>query len=215
MFGCIGRLVVLGVLLVAGAVAYLTRASWEPTVRARLGLKPAVVAAAPAWEPVTPEGALRVRTALDGFRRPTGPAFMNVHAGDLVAFAFDSMMRGWRSDAGRAHAEALAGENVVSIRGTVAVKDLGGVSGPLAGVLDGDQPIEVRGRFEVAAGGGTHFRVERIALKSLVLPSAAIGAVVRRLAPAADGAAIPLALPRDVADIRVTAGRITLYKAAR
>ena len=215
MFGCIGRLVVLGVLLVAGAVAYLTRASWEPTVRARLGLKPAVVAAAPAWEPVTPEGALRVRTALDGFRRPTGPAFMNVHAGDLVAFAFDSMMRGWRSDAGRAHAEALAGENVVSIRGTVAVKDLGGVSGPLAGVLDGDQPIEVRGRFEVAAGGGTHFRVERIALKSVVLPSAAIGAVVRRLAPAADGAAIPLALPRDVADIRVTAGRITLYKAAR
>ena len=140
---------------------------------------------------------------------------MNVHAGDLVAFAFDSMMRGWRSDAGRAHAEALAGENVVSIRGTVAVKDLGGVSGPLAGVLDGDQPIEVRGRFEVAAGGGTHFRVERIALKSVVLPSAAIGAVVRRLAPAADGAAIPLALPRDVADIRVTAGRITLYKAAR
>ena len=215
MFGCIGRLVVLGVLLVAGAVAYLTRASWEPTVRARLGLKPAAIAAAPAWEPVTPEGALRVRTALDGFRRPTGPAFMNVHAGDLVAFAFDSMMRGWRSDAGRAHAEALAGENVVSIRGTVAVKDLGGVSGPLAGVLDGDQPIEVRGRFEVAAGGGTHFRVERIALKSLVLPSAAIGAVVRRLAPAADGAAIPLALPRDVADIRVTAGRITLYKAAR
>ena len=101
------------------------------------------------------------------------------------------------------------------IRGTVAVKDLGGASGPLAGVLDGDQPIEVRGRFEVAAGGGTSFRVERIALKSLVLPSGAIGAVVRRLAPKADGAAIPLALPREVADIRVTAGRITLYKAAR
>ena len=62
---------------------------------------------------------------------------------------------------------------------------------------------------------GTSFRVERIALKSLVLPSGAIGAVVRRLAPKADGAAIPLALPREVADIRVTAGRITLYKAAR
>ena len=46
MFGCIGRLVVLGVLLVAGAVAYFTRSSWEPTVRARLGHKPAAVAAA-------------------------------------------------------------------------------------------------------------------------------------------------------------------------
>lgn len=215
MFGCIGRLVVLGFLLIVGAVAYLTRASWEPAVRAKLGLKPAAVAAAPAWEPITPEGALRVRTALDGFRRPSGPAFVNVHAGDLVAFALDSVMHAWRGDAGRAHAEALAGENVVSIRGTIAVKDLGGATGPLAGVLEGDQPIEVRGRFEVAPGGGTQFRVERIALKSLVLPSGAIGAVVRRLAPKADGAAIPVALPREVADIRVTAGRITLYKAAR
>ncbi len=48
MFGCIGRIVVLAVLIVVGAVGYVTRGYWEPKVRARLGWKPAVVAAAPA-----------------------------------------------------------------------------------------------------------------------------------------------------------------------
>jgi len=222
MFGCIGRIIVLAVLIVVGAVGYVTRGYWEPKVRAKLGWKPAVVAAAPAWEVITPAGAERARTAIATLKKPTGPSFLNVKVGDLVAFALDSALHGWGPAApGKAGAEALAGENTVSIRGTIHTKDLGGAAalGPLAGVLEGDQPIEVRGRLEIAGNGRAQLRVERIALKNLVLPSAAIGVIVQRFAPrkdkTMDAASIVLTLPREIADIRVTPGRVTLYKAAK
>lgn len=222
MFGCIGRLVVLAVLIVVGGIAFLTRSVWEPGVRAKLGLRTAVTASAAVWEPITAAGAERARTAIAGMNRPTGPAFQNVKAGDLMAYALDSILRGRGSATpGVTGAEALATENAVSIRGTIHMKDLGGTTalGPLAGVLEGDQPIEVRGRLEVTGHGHAQFHIERIALKALVLPSAAIGAVVQRLAPrtdkSMDAAAIAIALPPGIADIRVTRGRVTLYKAPK
>jgi len=223
MFGCIGRaVVVVALLIVVGATAYVTRAWWEPPLRERLGVRPPVTATAPAWEPVTAAGAVRVRDALAALRRPTGPAFVNVSAGDLVAFALDSALRSTgTSDSPARGTTALAGENTISIRTTVRMKDLGGAAslGPLAGVLDGDQPIELRGHLDVPARGRAQFRVERIAVGHLVLPSAAIGTIVQRLAPRRDkafeGTAIAIALPAEVADIRVTPGRVTLYKAVR
>ena len=39
MFGCIGRIVAVALGLVVGAAAYLTRGSWEPMLREKLGLQ--------------------------------------------------------------------------------------------------------------------------------------------------------------------------------
>jgi hypothetical protein len=232
MFGCIGRLVVLCVLLIAGIVAYATRGSWEPKLRAKLGAKPAATAAAPKWEPVTREGATTFRTQLDQLKRPSGPVFLNVRAADLVAFAVEPLYRNLSAQPGAtaqkgtpespvAGPEALAGENVISIRGNVKMADLGGAAalGPLASMLDGTQRIEVRGRLEVTSPGKGRYVVDRIAIGNLVLPGAAIGRVVERIAPRTDktipSEAIPLTIPGEVADIRITAGRVTLYKAVK
>lgn len=222
MFGCIGRVVVLLLLVVAGAAAYATRGRWEPRLREKLGVRPAATAAVPAWEPVTAAGALRVRTAMTEMRRPTGPAFINVNVGDLVAFAIDSAFSGRAS--GRSEtkaAEALAGENTISIRTTVNMKDIGrgGALGPLGSLLEGDQRVEVRGRLELTGAGKGQLRVERVALGNLVVPSGAIGPLMQRLAPrkgsSGTGAVIAFSLPPEIADIRVAPGRVTLYKAAR
>lgn len=215
MFGCIGRVVVLVAIVAACAIGYLTRGYWEPPLRAKLGLKPAATAAS-AWEPITHEGAERVRGSLAGFSKPAGPSFVNVKAGDFVAFALDTALRGW--SAGAKAPEAMAMENLIAVRGTVRLKDLGAAAGPMKGLLEGDQEIEVRGRPEVASGGASVFHVERISAGKLVLPSAAIGAILSRLAPshaAGDKQSLPLALPREVADIRVTKGRVTLYKGGK
>ena len=231
MFGCIGKIVVAALLIIVGAVGYVTRDWWEPRLRERVGAKPAAVASAPTWETVTREGAGRARAAVESFRRATGPVFVNVQAGDLVAYALEPVSRGLSAGAATGGksgttvesvgAEALAGENVISVRGNVRMSDLGGAAalGPLAGVLEGTQRIEVRGRPEVTSPGSARFRVERIAIGNLVLPSAAIGRVVQRIAPRADPSApaeaIALTLPSVVADIRVTGGRVTLYKAVK
>lgn len=222
MFGCIGRIAVLIVFVVLGSAAYATRGTWEPKVRATLGIRPAHVVAAPTWEPVTAAGATRARDAIAGLKRPTGPAFVNVKSGDLVAFALDTLLHGWGpATKGVTGTEALAGENQVSVRGTIHMKELGGAAalGPLAGMLEGDQPIEVRGRLEMVGPGRGQFKIERVALKDFVLPSAAIGPIVQRLLPRGnkelERGVLSFALPPEVADIRVTKGRITLYKAVR
>lgn len=222
MFGCIGKIVVLAVLIILGAVAYVTRSAWEPRLREKMGWTPKAAAVAPTWEPLTVAGATRARTAIESFRRAAGPVFVNTSAADLASLALEPVMRGL-SAAGdsTSRPEALAGENVISIRGNIRMADLGGAAalGPLAGVLKGTQRIEVRGRPVVLSPGTARFIVERIALGNLVLPSAAIGRVIQRLAPRADASApaeaIALAVPREVADIRVTGGRVTLYKAVR
>ena len=214
MFGCIGRLVVAGLLVACGVAAWLTRDRWEPPLRAKLGLPPAAAPKAPAWEPVTVEGAARARAAIAGMRSPSGPSFTNVKAGDFVAYALDGALRGW--SAGAKPPEALAMENEIAVRGTVHLKDLGADAGPLKGLLEGDQAIEVRGRPEVDSTHHAVFHVERISAGKLVVPPQAIGAILSRLAPSrevkGDARALPLALPAEVADIRVTRGRVTLYK---
>ena len=144
MFGCIGRIVVVAVLIIVGAVAYVTRGTWEPKVRAKLGIRTANTAAAPKWEPITPAGAERARAAFASMQRPAGPVFVNVKIGDLLAFVLDSTVRRWGpATPGAPGAEALAGENTVSVRGTIHMKDLGGAAsvGPLAGILDGDRSL--------------------------------------------------------------------------
>jgi hypothetical protein len=222
MFGCIGKVVVLVLFVVAGAAAYVTRDRWEPRVRERLGLPRATkTTTAPTWEPVTVEGAERARAAIATLKKPTGPAFLNVKAADLVAFALDSMLRRIGQGAkDRIGTEALAGDNLISIRGKINVKELGGASslGPLGGMLEGDQPVEIRGRLEVTGAGKAQLRVERVTVNSLVLPSPVVNMLVERINPKnakAGAGLIPFALPPEIADIRVSPGRVTLYKAVK
>lgn len=220
MFGCIGRIVVIVVLLALGAVGYATRDRWGPALEARVGMRPRPPAFAE-WQPITPEGAVRLRAAVDSLRRPTGPAYLNVRAGDLVAYAIEPVVRRLAADTGKAAPTALAGENILLIRGTVRMSDLGGAAalGPLAGVLEGAQAVELRGRIDVAAPGHATFQVTRVAIGSLVLPAAAIGRVVQQLAPRRDASqpedVLPFAIAPEIADIRITHGHVTLYKAAK
>jgi hypothetical protein len=221
MFGCIGRLVVLGVLLVAGAAAWLTRDRWQPALAARMGWRRP--APALAWEPITPQGAARVRAALDTLARPTGAGFINVAPADLAAFALEPVLeklaRAARDSASGPSARADSG--TVAVRGSIRMADLGGAAalGPLGGVLEGTQRIEVRGRIEVPQAGHAYFLVTRIVIGQLTLPAAAVPRVVDLLVPRRGkdlpSGAVAVPLPPQVADVRVIRGRVTLYKGPR
>lgn len=219
MFGCLGRLVVLCVLLVLGAVAYATRDRWSPQLMTRMSGRRV---AAASWQPVTPEGAARVRASLDTLRRPTGAAFVNVTPADLAAYALEPVLSrlvpaGKDVDGPAARADV----GLLLVRGSIRMADLGGATalGPLAGVLDGTQRIEVRGSLEVPDPGRGFFIVTRVSIGDLVLPTAAIGRIVQQIAPRRDKAqaetAVALVIPSVVADVRMRPGRATLYKAAK
>ena len=65
---------------------------WLLRDRIFAGLKPAPEAATAAWEPLTPEGAARMRAALVTLEKPRGPAFATVRAGDLASYVLQQLV---------------------------------------------------------------------------------------------------------------------------
>ena len=217
MFGCIGRLGCLLVLLVAGAVAWFTHDEWYPRLHARIGGAPVVAESSAKWEPLTPEGSARARLAVGELSKRNGPVYVNVAAGDIAAYALDAALRDISHDA--SGAEALARDERLSVRAMVNVAELGDAKslGPVASLLGGKQRVTVRGQLEILSPGHAQFRVDQIEIRNLQLPKAIIERLVGRLRVkerdstiAAD--AIPVRVPRELGDIRVAKGHVVLYK---
>jgi hypothetical protein len=218
MFGCLGRLGCLLVLAVAAAIGWFTHDSWYRKLRARLGVAPAAVKTTSAkWEPLTAEGSARARLAVGRLASKNGPVYVDVAAGDLAAYALDPALRELSHDT--VGAEALARDDRLYVRAMVNVADLADATalGPLGTMISGKQEVTVRGRLEVVSPGHAQFLVDQILLKDLPLPSALIEKIVSRIRPrdrtaATPKNAIPVNVPRELADVRVAKGHVVLYK---
>jgi hypothetical protein len=216
MFGCLGRIGCFLMLALLGAVGWFTHDSWYPRLRARFGVSTPSTSASK-WEPLTPEGSARARLAVGRLSKRDGPVYVDVAAGDLAAYALDPALRELSRES--TGAAALARDDHLYLRATVNVADLADARslGPLSSMIGGRQEITVRGRLEVASPGHALFRVDEIALKELKLPAALIEKIVSRLQPQdrdtlTPADAIPLRVPRELADFRVAKGHVVLYK---
>jgi len=224
MFGCIWRLGCLLVLAAAAAVGWFTRDSWYPKLRHRLHLAP-IAATTPAvnvaptakWEPLTADGAARVRAAVATLASRSGPVYVNVAAGDFAAYAIGPAIRELTHDS--TGAEALAHDERIYVKAMVNVADIADATalGPLGTMLSGKQEVTVRGKLEVISQGRAEFVVDQIGFKELQLPSALIEKIVSRIRMKERTAgtprnAIPVSIPRELADMRVSKGHVILYK---
>jgi hypothetical protein len=218
MFGCmkkIGCLVLLVVL--AAAAAWLTRDRWYHRGRAGADgpLSTTVV-----WEPLTSEGAERARTAVASLAQRSGPSFANTRPGDLAAYVFMGISKQLPPSAQDVRAAAI--DDRLYVKALVKLSDFGGakVLGPLAGLLSERDTVQFGGNFEVVRPGLAQFRVREIRLRQLALPT---GAIPRLLAQIRRGArppgiaddALPLEVPTYIGDVRVSQGKVTLYKGAQ
>lgn len=218
MFGCLGRLGCLLVLAVAAAIGWFTRDSWYPKLRARIVAAPPVpVAAAAKWEPLTADGSARARLAVGKLSSKDGPVYVDVAAGDLAAYALEPALRLLSHDS--SGAEALARDDRLYVRAMVNIADLVDAKslGPLSSMIGGRQEVTVRGQLVVVSPGHAQFLVDQIALKDLKLPAPLIDEIVGRIRPADRNPAtpkdaIPVSVPRELADVRVAKGHVVLYK---
>jgi hypothetical protein len=224
MFGCIWRLGCLLLLAACAAIGWFTRDSWYPQLRHRLHLAPAAasapaVAAAPAakWEPLTADGAERARAAVATLSNRSGRVYVDVAVGDLASYALGPAIRELTRDS--AGAEALARDEHVYVRALVNVADLADATalGPLGTMISGKQEVTVRGKLEVVSTGHAQFIVDQMAFKELQLPSPLIDKIVSRISTKERTAgtpknAIPVTIPRELADVRVAKGHVVLYK---
>jgi hypothetical protein len=177
-------------------------------------------ATAPVWEPLTPEGAERARTAVQRLSRPTGSVFTNVGGADLAAYIFDELSKQLPPSAQQLEAAVI--DDRLHVRALVNISDFGGAGalGPLAAMLGDREPVEFGGTLELVRPGLAQYRVKVLRLRELSVPSRMIPRLLQRISRgsrppglAEDG--LPLEVPTFIADVRIGQGRVTLYKSVQ
>jgi hypothetical protein len=211
VFSCLGRLGCLFLVLVGGALAYLTRDRWVPRVFGDRATAPVT------WEPVTGPGARKAGDAVASLGEPSGPAYVNVSAAELAALMVESS--GHHLPAALDSVQAAIDNETVRVRALVKLDDIRGLDalGPLSGLLDKRERIEFTGTLAVIRPGLGEFRVASVQVADLSLPRAAIPKLLARLdATARPGGVAPdgiaITIPDHIGDVRVARGQVTLYR---
>ena len=209
--GCIARLGCLFVLVIACIAGWFTRDRWLPE---RFRTKP--VAAAPtAWQPVTEVGAERTRAALIKLNQTRGPVFQTLTAGDVASFAFAELGK----SVGRS-ADSLAARidgDRMTMRAVVHLAELKGKLGPLGGMLGDRETVEMSGTVQVIKPGLAALSVQTAKIGRIALPQGMIPRLLREIDKGRRPEGLPdnalaLQVPPYVGDIRISNGKVTLYK---
>jgi hypothetical protein len=210
--GCIGRLGCLFLLAVLAIGGWYTKDLWLPE---KYRSHPATTSGV-AWQPVTTDGAERTRAALDKLNQPRGQVFQSLSASDLASYAFAQLSSKLGSTQ---NIETAVNGDVVSVRADVKLADIGGASalGPLGGMLNEREKVQLSGTFTVVKPGTAEFVVRDVKVRNFTVPRGMIPPLIKRLDGAARPAgiaenAIAVPIPRYVGDIRVANGKVTLYK---
>ena len=191
------------------------------TIRKRPGaeLPKATVTPRPiAWATIQPTK-LALSNPIAALSAKRGPAYVSLGAGQLAALLGNAVQLQLPKSATDVQL-ALEGRQML-IRAAIDISMLAG-DGTLAKVLrtvmSGRDTIQLAGSFEPVRPGLAQFHVEHLRVKGLPVPTSLIPTVLStfRRRPHSDGVAddaIGVRFPNTIADMRVTNGRLILYKA--
>jgi len=227
------------VVLIGGAAAYLTRDQWmdklpgrtvqtEPTRTTRAPDAPGSpssqgtagsgqrVVDATGWMPLTEAGARRTRDSLQKLSGPRGPVFITLSGSDVASYVFLQVAK--QMPASTDSFAARVDQDQVRLRARMKTSDLGSsVIGVLGSLLGDRERVEMAGTLRVIGPGQAEFRVTEVKIRNISLPDAIITRLVSPLVrgprPAGlDENGLPISIPSYIGDVRVSNGRITLYK---
>jgi len=211
--GCIARIGCLILLVLLALGAWLTREKW-------LRISPGAAtstASAPTWEPLSPAAGERGKRGIDNLSNPSGPVFTNLSASEVASYVFQTAAHTIPATADSAEAAVIG--DALYVRAVVPIKDIAGsgVLGPLAGLLNDRERLQLGGTFHVIRPGLSEFEIREIKLRDFKVPTGAIPKLVQQITRGArpDGVApdaLPVITPRSLADVRVGNRRVTLYK---
>ena len=213
--GCLRRLGCLVVIVAAVFIGFAMRDLWR--VRERSAPAPRTAAAATvAWQLMTPDGAARARAQLDKLARPAGPVFANLEPGDVASLVFQALAAKLPPST-EATTATVIGDRLF-VRGSVQLRDFGPERPPamLEGMLGQRTSIEFGGTLDIVRQGLAEYRVRTLTVGDVSIPASAIPQLLDHLARTrATGMApdaMPFAVPRFIADLRVHGGKVTVYR---
>ena len=191
------------------------------TIRKRPGAEQPKATVTPrpiAWATIQPTK-LAPSNPIAALSAKRGPAYVSLGAGQLAALLGNAVRLQLPKSATDVQL-ALEGRQML-IRAAIDISMLAG-DGTLAKVLrtvmSGRDTIQLAGSFEPVRPGLAQFHVEHLRVKGLPVPTSLIPTVLStfRRRPHSDGVAddaIGVRFPNTIADMRVTNGRLILYKA--
>jgi len=214
--GCIARLGCLVMLALLAIGGWLTRDQWLPKLTGRSATTES--AALSTWQPLSPEAGARGKRKIDDLSSSTGPVFSNLTASEVAPYVFQTVARTIPASADIAEAAVIG--DVLYVRAVLPVREIAGtgVLGPLGGLLNDRERLQLGGAFRVIRPGLSEFEVREIKLRDFKVPTGAIPRLVQQISRGnrPEGVApnaIAVTTPRSLADVRIANGRVTLYKA--
>jgi hypothetical protein len=223
MKGCLkgaGCLVIL--LLLAGLWFWYARV--EPAaVTAPAAGDGAAKTAAPltsGWRPLSEADAERGRVALQSLERRSGPVSVNLTPAQAASYIFMVVAKQLPPSAKNAEA-AIIGDRLY-VRSDVELKDFGGAKslGPIGMLLGERDSVRFGGTINMLRPGLAEFVVHEAKLGRIDVPSALIPRLLSQMkrSRTVEGVSqngLPMVMPPYISDVRISNGRITLYKSAR
>ena len=156
--------------------------------------------------------------AIASLESKTGPAYITLGAGDLAGFLAEGLGRVLPQSASGVQVAIV--DDVLRVRSEIPLRELGGKALPefVTGLLSARDTVEMAGVLEMVHPGLAQFRVREVIVRGIALPPRVVPPLLRALrrsAPQRDSIAtdaVALTLPKSVADVRVSRGRVKLYK---
>ena len=174
------------------------------------------------WARLAPAGSAgrdAGREAVARLSRRGGPAYMSLRAPELAGLLATGLAKALPSSASRLEL-AIVDEQLL-LRSVVDLRDVAGdgaLRGLLGVALEGRDTLQMAGTLDLVRPGLAEYRVRELRIKGITVPPRLIPSLidVMRRAVRADSLpsdALPIPLPKAVADVRVANGKVTLYKA--
>jgi hypothetical protein len=143
--------------------------------------------------------------------------FATLSGADVASYVFLTLAKQLPSSTD----SLLAGVNgdKIGLRASVRLDELSGAGslGPLARLFGDRAPVQLTGTLKVIRSGLAEFEIQDLMIRTLQLPRGMIPQILTQLSHAprpagVDSDALPLPIPPYIGDVRVSKGKITLYK---
>jgi len=169
------------------------------------------------WAPLSPGGTAG-REAMARLSRRNGPAYVSLRAPELAGLLALGVSKALPATASRPEI-AIVDEQLL-VRAVVALLDVAGdgaLRGLLGVALDGRDTLRLAGTLDLVRPGLAEYRVREVRIRGIEVPPRLIPSLLGAIRRGAAGDslpadALPIPLPKAVADIRIANGKVTFYK---
>lgn len=172
------------------------------------------------WHPLTTTDAERGQVAVQSLGRQSGPVFANLTPAQAASYIFMVVAKQLPPSARNAEA-SIVGDRLY-VRSDVDVKDFGGAKalGPLGMLLGDRDSVRFGGTINMLKPGLGEFLVQEVKLGRLEVPTALIPRLLTQMkrGKPVEGISqngLPMVMPAYISDVRISNGKITLYKSVR